>query len=209
MATQTAVRCTRDEGTTVGRYQAGIETEARIIDATRSLLADGGLEAATLKAICDRAEVRAGSFYNLFASKDAAILTVVILLLIWERIANGDGPLVMMRADMDGLPVAEKTGLPFASTVTTEWRGVETGVMHACGHDAHMAILMGVAEVLKSLLILQQKKPLSFREKKMLDKARHMLIMEISISRSAREEEAIGLLQEALQSADLELPLAL
>lgn len=77
MATQTAIRCTRDEGTTVGRYQAGIETEARIIDATRSLLADGGLEAATLKAICDRAEVRAGSFYNLFGSKEEAILQVV------------------------------------------------------------------------------------------------------------------------------------
>lgn len=61
----------------VGRYQAGIETEARIIDATRSLLAEGGLEAATLKAICDRAEVRAGSFYNLFGSKEEAILQVV------------------------------------------------------------------------------------------------------------------------------------
>ncbi len=59
------------------RYQAGIQTEARIIDATRSLLADGGLEAATLKAICDLAEVRAGSFYNLFDSKEEAILRVV------------------------------------------------------------------------------------------------------------------------------------
>ena len=65
------------EGSPVGRYQAGIQTEARIIDATRSLLADGGLEAATLKAICDRAEVRAGSFYNLFGSKEQAILQVV------------------------------------------------------------------------------------------------------------------------------------
>ena len=61
------------------------------------------------------------------------------------------GPVVALRADMDGLPVTEKTGLPFASTVTTEWRGVETGVMHACGHDAHMAILMGVAEVLAGM----------------------------------------------------------
>ena len=61
------------------------------------------------------------------------------------------GPTVALRADMDGLPVTEKTGLPFASTVTTEWRGVETGVMHACGHDAHMAILMGVAEVLAGM----------------------------------------------------------
>lgn len=61
----------------MGRYQAGIETEARIIDATRSLLAEGGLEAATLKAICDRAEVRAGSFYNLFDSKEEAVIRVV------------------------------------------------------------------------------------------------------------------------------------
>jgi amidohydrolase len=61
------------------------------------------------------------------------------------------GPVVALRADMDGLPVTEKTGLPFASRVTTEWRGVETGVMHACGHDAHMAILMGVAEVLAGM----------------------------------------------------------
>lgn len=61
----------------MGRYQAGIETEARIIDAARSLLSEGGLEAATLKAICDRAEVRAGSFYNLFGSKEEAILRVV------------------------------------------------------------------------------------------------------------------------------------
>jgi AcrR family transcriptional regulator len=61
----------------VGRYQAGIQTEARIIDATRSLLAEGGLEATTLKAICDRAEVRSGSFYNLFDSKEEAIIRVV------------------------------------------------------------------------------------------------------------------------------------
>lgn len=69
--------------------------------------------------------------------------------------------------------------------------------------------LMRVAEVLKGLLILQVKKPLSFREKKMLDKARHMLIMEVSISRAIREPEAIGLLQGALDKAGLELPQAL
>ncbi len=50
----------------MGRYQAGIQTEARIIDATRTLLAERGLEGTTLKAICELAEVRAGSFYNLF-----------------------------------------------------------------------------------------------------------------------------------------------
>jgi AcrR family transcriptional regulator len=55
----------------------GIQTEAKIIDATRALLAEGGLEAATLKAICDRAEVRSGSFYNLFDSKEDVIIHVV------------------------------------------------------------------------------------------------------------------------------------
>jgi amidohydrolase len=49
---------------------------------------------------------------------------------------------------MDALPVTEETGLPFASKVTTEYRGQPVGVMHACGHDAHTAILMGVAELL-------------------------------------------------------------
>ncbi len=58
------------------------------------------------------------------------------------------GPLVAIRADMDGLPVTEQTGLPFASTVTTEFNGQETGVMHACGHDNHMAMALGAAKIL-------------------------------------------------------------
>ncbi len=61
----------------MARYQVGLQTEARIIDATRELLAEGGLEAATLKAICERARVRSGSFYNLFGSKEEAVLRVV------------------------------------------------------------------------------------------------------------------------------------
>lgn len=61
----------------MARYQVGIRTEAKIIEATRSLLAEGGMEAATLKAICDRAEVRSGSFYNLFDSKEDVIIHVV------------------------------------------------------------------------------------------------------------------------------------
>jgi len=69
--------------------------------------------------------------------------------------------------------------------------------------------LMGVAEVLKGLLLLRRKKPLSFREKKMLDKARHMLIMEVSISRALHEAEAVRLLQDSLIKADLELPAAM
>lgn len=58
------------------------------------------------------------------------------------------GPVVALRADMDALPVTEQLDLPFASKVKTEYNGQEVGVMHACGHDAHTAILMGVAEVL-------------------------------------------------------------
>src|ERR1700744_6296450 len=61
------------------------------------------------------------------------------------------GPVVALRADMDALPVTERVNLPFASKVTTNYNGAETGVMHACGHDSHMAILMGVAEVLSSM----------------------------------------------------------
>lgn len=58
------------------------------------------------------------------------------------------GPVVALRADMDGLPVREQTGLPFASTAKGEYNGQEVDVMHACGHDTHVAMLMGAAEVL-------------------------------------------------------------
>ena len=52
------------------------------------------------------------------------------------------GPTIALRADMDALPVEEKTGLPFASKVRTTYLGNDVGVMHACGHDAHVAILI-------------------------------------------------------------------
>jgi amidohydrolase len=58
------------------------------------------------------------------------------------------GPVIALRADMDALPVTERNSLPFASKEKTMFNGQETGVMHACGHDAHVAILMGVAEIL-------------------------------------------------------------
>lgn len=61
------------------------------------------------------------------------------------------GPVVALRADMDGLPVVERTDVPFASKVKTTYNGQEVGVMHACGHDSHMAILMGVAQVLSGM----------------------------------------------------------
>jgi amidohydrolase len=58
------------------------------------------------------------------------------------------GPVIALRADMDGLPVREQTELPFASTEKGEYNGQEVFVMHACGHDTHVAMLMGAAEVL-------------------------------------------------------------
>jgi amidohydrolase len=61
------------------------------------------------------------------------------------------GPGVALRADMDALPVVEKTGLPFASVATSEYEGKQVGVMHACGHDNHVAILMGAAVVLAQM----------------------------------------------------------
>jgi amidohydrolase len=65
------------------------------------------------------------------------------------RLANGDGPTVMLRADMDALPVREATGLPYASTVTaTDPSGAEVPVMHACGHDMHVTWLAGAAALL-------------------------------------------------------------
>src|SRR3954447_17362628 len=62
---------------------------------------------------------------------------------------NGDGPTVMLRADMDALPVREATGLPYASEVSaTDADGTEVPVMHACGHDMHVACLAGAAQLL-------------------------------------------------------------
>jgi CarD family transcriptional regulator len=69
--------------------------------------------------------------------------------------------------------------------------------------------LLEISEVFKSLLIIQGDKPLSFREKKMLDRARHMLVTEVSICRAVGEAGAIDLLQKALAKASLSLPLAL
>ena len=65
---------------------------------------------------------------------------------------NGDGPVVLVRTDLDALPVQEETGLPYASKVTAKnEKGDEVHVMHACGHDAHVSILIGVARSLAKL----------------------------------------------------------
>jgi amidohydrolase len=68
-------------------------------------------------------------------------------------ILKGDkpGPVIGLRADMDGLPLVERTPVPFASKVRTTYNGQEVGAMHACGHDSHMAILMSVAEILSGM----------------------------------------------------------
>jgi amidohydrolase len=64
---------------------------------------------------------------------------------------NGDGPAVMLRTELDALPVEEKTGLPYASTVRTkDDNGADVGVMHACGHDIHMASWVGTARIMAS-----------------------------------------------------------
>ena len=65
---------------------------------------------------------------------------------------NGDGPTLMMRADMDALPLEEKTGVPYASkVVSTDYNGQTAPVMHACAHDSHMAIMVGTARRLVAM----------------------------------------------------------
>ena len=92
---------------------------------------------------------------------------------------NGPGPVLLVRADMDGLPVVEQTGLPYASKVrATSVAGVESGVMHACGHDTHMAAWVGTARRLASMkdrwsgtlvMILQPGEEIGVGAKAMLD----------------------------------------
>ena len=92
---------------------------------------------------------------------------------------NGEGPVVMLRADMDGLPVVEQTGLPYASKVTAiSPAGTETGVMHACGHDTHMTGWVATARQLVArkdqwsgtlVMILQPAEEIGSGAKAMLD----------------------------------------
>ena len=61
---------------------------------------------------------------------------------------NGDGPTVLVRTELDALPMEEKTGLPYASRVQADWNGKQTFVAHSCGHDIHMAVWVGTARAL-------------------------------------------------------------
>jgi amidohydrolase len=82
-----------------------------------------------------------------FEVKTGVGITGVVGLLKGDK----PGPVVALRADMDALPVTERTQIPFASKEKTVYNGSETGVMHACGHDTHVAILMGVAVILSGM----------------------------------------------------------
>ena len=64
---------------------------------------------------------------------------------------NKPGPVVALRADIDGLPVKERNDLPWASKMTGEYNGQEVPVMHACGHDIHIAVLLGTAKILTEM----------------------------------------------------------
>ena len=81
------------------------------------------------------------------AVKDSVAKTGVVAILKGGK----PGPVIALRADMDGLPVIERTPVPFASKVKSTYNGKEVGVMHACGHDSHMAILLSVAEILSGM----------------------------------------------------------
>ena len=80
--------------------------------------------------------------FGRYASPDAVSYGVVGLL------RNGPGPTLMVRTELDALPVTESTGLPYASTVRVQRPGGEIGVMHACGHDLHMTVFLGTAKML-------------------------------------------------------------
>jgi len=92
---------------------------------------------------------------------------------------NGPGPVLLLRADMDGLPVVEQTGLPYASKVrAVAQNGTETGVMHACGHDTHMTAWIGTAQLLAArksewsgtlVMILQPAEEIGLGAKAMID----------------------------------------
>ena len=93
----------------------------------------------------ERMEVAVRPTYLLRPTGEGVAVTGIVATL---RGGAGDGPVVALRADMDALPVSEQVDLPFKSAVRTTYNGQDVGVMHACGHDLHTAMLMGAAEVL-------------------------------------------------------------
>jgi CarD family transcriptional regulator len=99
--------------------------------------------------------------------------------------------------------------LSFLAEGVCRWKGDWKDRFKENSERMRSGSLLEVAEVMKTLLILQRQKPLSFREKKMLERARHMLITELSISRALNEQEAFTLLDKALAKASLSMPIPL
>ncbi|MFO0691804.1 MAG: amidohydrolase [Myxococcota bacterium] len=127
------------------RIAAGVaRTEARVIETRRDLHTHpelGFAEKRTAALVAKRLRALG------LAVREGVGGTGVVAILRGAR----PGRTVALRADMDALPVTEQTGLPFASKAKATWRGETVGVMHACGHDAHVAMLLGAAEVLAGL----------------------------------------------------------
>jgi amidohydrolase len=120
------------------------EIESKVIDWRRDIHQNpelGNQEVRTAKMVADHLRS-----LGIEVTENVAVTGVVGILK-----GGKPGPTVALRADMDALPVTERVDLPFKSTVTATYNGQQTGVMHACGHDTHVAILMGVAEVLAGM----------------------------------------------------------
>ena len=133
-----AATLTQQIDTAAARVEPGVIATRRDIHQHPEL---GNREFRTSKLVADR--LRA---LNIDVKEKVAHTGVVGILT-----GGKPGKVVALRADMDALPVTEQVDLPFASKVRTTYNGQEVGVMHACGHDAHVAILLGVAEILAGM----------------------------------------------------------
>ncbi len=125
--------------------QAAVRLEPRLVAWRRDFHANpelGNREVRTAKVVADH--LRALGFD---AVREKVAHTGVVGVLKGGR----PGPVVALRADMDALPVSEEVDVAFRSTARAQWNGLECGVMHACGHDAHTAILMGIAEAFAAM----------------------------------------------------------
>src|SRR5258708_4893508 len=143
LALEVLMTATLDAATTLDQRidEAAKKVEAKVIECRRDIHQHpelGNRETRTSKIIADRLRELG------IEVKTPVAHTGVIGILHGGK----PGRVVALRADMDALPVVEQVDIPFKSTVRTTFNGQEVGVMHACGHDAHVAILLGVAEVL-------------------------------------------------------------
>ena len=136
---QAALAADADVETLAGKVDGKVLTWRRDIHQHPEL---GNREVRTAKLVAEH--LRALGFENVRTGIATTGVTAVLR-------GGKPGPRIALRADMDALPVAERSDLPFASKATSTFRGETVGVMHACGHDAHVSILMGVAEVLASI----------------------------------------------------------